>query len=127
MNIVAFETATQWEAWLADNHEQSEAVWLKIAKKHSGFTSVTSAEALDVALCYGWIDSQRKPLDSTHFLQRYSRRQSRSPWSTINIGKVEALRATGRMRAPGIAAFDAAQARPAATSGFSSNILSACR
>jgi uncharacterized protein YdeI (YjbR/CyaY-like superfamily) len=115
VSTLAFETATQWELWLENNHAQGEAVWLKIAKKHSGCTSVSIDEALDVALCYGWIDSQRKPLDGTHFLQRFSRRQSKSPWSKINIARVEGLRAAGRMRAPGLAAFEAAQATPTAT------------
>jgi uncharacterized protein YdeI (YjbR/CyaY-like superfamily) len=110
MNIIAFSDAEQWESWLANNHQLQGDVWLKIAKKRSGKASVTATEALDVALCYGWIDSQRKPLDATYFLQRYSRRRPNSPWSKINIDRVTALFEAGRMRVPGLAAVHAAQA-----------------
>jgi uncharacterized protein YdeI (YjbR/CyaY-like superfamily) len=107
--IIAFAGAAQWESWLAEHHELKTGVWLKIAKKGSGRTSVTIAEALDVALCYGWIDSQRKTYDENHYLQRYSPRRPNSSWSQINIGKVETLIAAGRMRAPGLAAVQAAK------------------
>jgi uncharacterized protein YdeI (YjbR/CyaY-like superfamily) len=84
-------------------------VWLKIAKKGSGIASVTAAEAIDVALCYGWIDGQRKSLDATYFLQKLTPRRRRSLWSKINVDKVEALIAAGRMRAPGLAEIQAAK------------------
>jgi uncharacterized protein YdeI (YjbR/CyaY-like superfamily) len=109
-DIIAFADAAAWEAWLAEHHERESGVWLKIAKKSSGKTSVTVAEALDVALCYGWIDSQRKPYDEDHYLQRYSARRRKSPWSRINVDKAEALVAAGRMRDPGLAAIQAAKA-----------------
>ena len=108
--IVAFVDAAGWESWLADHHDREADVWIRIAKKASGLPSVTLAEALDVALCYGWIDSQRKPDDDDHYLQRYSPRRPRSPWSRINVGKAEALIAAGRMREPGLAAIQAAKA-----------------
>jgi uncharacterized protein YdeI (YjbR/CyaY-like superfamily) len=109
-DIVAFADAAQWESWLADHHERKAGVWVKIAKKSSGKTSVTLAEALDVALCYGWIDSQRKSYDEDHYLQRYSPRRRNSSWSQVNVDKVEALMAAERMREPGLAAVLAAKA-----------------
>ncbi|MQB02323.1 MAG: OmdA domain containing protein [Actinobacteria bacterium] len=100
----------RWESWLADNHELPGGVWLKIAKKGSGETSVSRAEALDAALCYGWIDSKAKSLDEACYLQKFTRRRARSLWSKVNVEKVEALIAAGRMQAPGLAEILAAQA-----------------
>jgi uncharacterized protein YdeI (YjbR/CyaY-like superfamily) len=108
--IIAFANACQWESWLGEHHEGTTGVWLKIAKKSSGKASITVAEALDVALCYGWIDSQRKAHDDAHYLQRYSPRRPDSSWSLVNVHKAEALIAAGRMREPGLAAIRAAQA-----------------
>jgi uncharacterized protein YdeI (YjbR/CyaY-like superfamily) len=108
-DIIAFADAAEWESWLAEHHELRAGVWVKIAKKGSGTTSVTISEALDVALCYGWIDSQRKTYDDDHYLQRYSPRRRNSSWSQINIAKAEALIAAGRMREPGFAAIRAAE------------------
>ncbi|MEV1119389.1 YdeI/OmpD-associated family protein [Actinosynnema sp. NPDC049800] len=105
-----FADAAEWESWLARHHGTSDGVWLKIAKKGSGRTSVTIAEALDVALCFGWIDSHRKGLDAEHYLQRYSPRRPGSSWSRVNVEKVEALIAAGRVREPGFAAIEAAKA-----------------
>ncbi|MFL6298544.1 MAG: YdeI/OmpD-associated family protein, partial [Actinomycetes bacterium] len=99
-----------WEAWLADHHTLQAGVWLKIANKGSGQASVSNDEALDVALCYGWINGQRKPLDGSWYLQRYTPRRPRSTWSKVNVDKVEALTAAGRMRAPGMAEVEAAKA-----------------
>jgi uncharacterized protein YdeI (YjbR/CyaY-like superfamily) len=84
--------------------------WLRIAKRHSGIASVTPAEALDVALCYGWIDGQRRAHDDVWFLQRFSRRRPSSSWSKVNVAKVEALMAAGRMRPAGLAEVAAAKA-----------------
>jgi uncharacterized protein YdeI (YjbR/CyaY-like superfamily) len=103
------DTAT-WESWLAEQHETQTEAWLRIAKKHSGLASLTPAEALDVALCFGWIDGQRKGHDDVSFLQRYSRRRPNSSWSKVNVAKVEALTAAGRMRPAGLAEVAAAQA-----------------
>lgn len=105
-----FADAAEWEAWLAADHESDGGAWLKIAKKGSAATSVTIGEALDVALCYGWIDSQRKSCDEHFYLQRYSRRRKGSPWSRVNVERVEALTAAGRMRPPGLAEVAAAKA-----------------
>jgi len=107
---VVWTTVKQWQSWLAEHHAQSSGLWLLIAKKGSSKVSITISEALDVALCYGWIDSQRKGYDTDYYLQRYSRRQSKSPWSKINVGRAEALIAARRMRKPGLAAIAAAKA-----------------
>ncbi|MEV6325074.1 YdeI/OmpD-associated family protein [Nocardia sp. NPDC051787] len=100
---------TQWEGWLADNHDRAADVWLKIAKKSASGTTITITEALDGALCFGWIDSHRRSLDADHYLQRYSPRRPKSPWSKVNVAKAEALIASGRMRSSGFAAIAAAQ------------------
>lgn len=109
-DIMAFADAAQWESWLAGHHDLATGVWIKIAKKNSGKTSVTITEALDVALCYGWIDSHRRGYDEHHYVQRYSPRRARSSWSQVNVDKVSALIAAGRMREPGFAAIEAAKA-----------------
>lgn len=108
--VVAFADAARWESWLADHHGRETGVWAKIAKKGSGEASVTPAEALDAALCYGWIDSQRKAYDGGHYLQRYSPRRPNSSWSQLNVEKAEALVAAGRMREPGLVAILVAKA-----------------
>lgn len=108
--VLTCTDVTRWESWLADHHEQSSGIWLLIAKKDSDKVSVTISDALDVALCYGWIDSQRKSYDTNYYLQRYSPRRPRSPWSKLIVERVEALIDAGRMRAPGLAEVAAAQA-----------------
>ncbi|WP_068923653.1 YdeI/OmpD-associated family protein [Planobispora rosea] len=108
--MMHFPDAARWEAWLAEHHGDDGGVWLKIAKKGSPVAAVTIGQALDVALCYGWIDSQRKSCDEHCFLQRYSRRRKGSPWSRENVERVEALTAAGRMRPPGLAEVAAARA-----------------
>ena len=80
-----------WEAWLAENHERHEGVWIKIAKKGAGVPSVTNDEAVDGGLIWGWISGHRKALDETYFLQRYTPRRPGSNWSAVNVAKVEAL------------------------------------
>jgi uncharacterized protein YdeI (YjbR/CyaY-like superfamily) len=110
LDVIMCEDAAAWDAWLAANHGLSHGVWLKIAKKNTGVASVTNDEAVDVGLCWGWISGHRKALDETYFLQRYTARRPRSNWSAVNVVKVEALLAAGRMQAPGIAEVDAAKA-----------------
>lgn len=102
--------AAAWGAWLAANHQLHQGVWLKIAKKNAGVASVTNDEAVDVGLCWGWISGHRKALDETYFLQRYTPRRPHSNWSAVNVAKVEALIATGRMQPPGLAEVNAAKA-----------------
>lgn len=110
LEVVTFSDAAEWESWLAEHHGLRTGVWQKIAKKGSGIVSVTYPEAVDVALCYGWIDGQRKGLDETHFLQKFTPRRPRSLWSKVNVTKAEALIASGRMQAPGHAEVAAAKA-----------------
>ena len=108
--VIAFESATAWEAWLAENHASSDGVWIKMAKKASGIPSVTHPEALDGALCYGWIDGIRHRFDDRWFLQRFTPRRSRSNWSKINCEKVEQLVIAGRMQPAGLAEIERARA-----------------
>jgi uncharacterized protein YdeI (YjbR/CyaY-like superfamily) len=98
------------EAWLTENHDSSAGVWLKIAKKGTGKRSVTYGEALELALCFGWIDSQKRGFDEEYFLQRFTPRRPRGRWSKINREKAEALIDAGRMRATGLAEVEAAKA-----------------
>ena len=105
-----FKTPAAWEKWLETHHAKSGGVWMQIAKKDSGLSSATYQEALDVALCYGWIDGQKRPLDDRTWLQRFTPRGPRSIWSKINTGKADALIKSGRMRPAGLAAIEAAKA-----------------
>ncbi len=107
---LAVTSAAAWEEWLEANHDAAEGAWLKIAKKGSGIPSVTIAEALDLCLCFGWIDSRREALDDDHYLQRYTPRRPRSNWSRINVEKVASLTAAGRMRPAGLAEVERAKA-----------------
>ncbi len=109
LEIMLFETQQDWEQWLEANHTSSPGGRLKIAKKGSGKTSVSYAEALDVALCFGWIDSRRDKFDEEYFLQRYTPRRKKSPWSQVNREKVAALIAAGRMREAGLREVEAAK------------------
>ena len=110
MEVVEFPDATGWESWLEQHHATRTEAWLRIAKRNSGVESVTITEALDIALCYGWIDGRRKGLDDVSYLQRYTPRTPRSTWSQVNVAKVEALTRAGRMRPAGLAAVEAAKA-----------------
>jgi uncharacterized protein YdeI (YjbR/CyaY-like superfamily) len=105
-----FTTPAEWESWLAENHARSSGIWLLIAKKGSASPLITIGEALDVALCYGWIDSQRRGHDAHAYLQRYSPRGRKSPWSRLNVERVAALADAGRMRPAGLTQVAAAQA-----------------
>ena len=107
--IMPFADAGAWEAWLVAN-AASKGLWLKIAKKDSGIATVTYAGALDVALCHGWIDGQKRSFDGEYFLQRFTPRRPKGLWSKINIGHAERLIAEGRMRAGGQREIDAAKA-----------------
>ena len=110
MEPLRFEKAEQWEAWLAENHADPEGAWVLIGKKGTKKASITLAEAADVALCYGWIDSIRKSVDADFFVQKYSRRRPKGTWSRVNVDRAEALIEAGRMRAPGLAEVNAAKA-----------------
>ena len=108
--IKSFKTAAEFERWLRANHDREPEIWLKIHKKSSGLPTVTAPEALDVALCWGWIDSQRKGFDDRSFLQRYSPRGARSVWSQINRASVARLIKAGRMTPHGQRQVDRAKA-----------------
>ena len=109
-NIKAFTNEAAFNAWLRANHARETEIWLRIYKKAADKPTVTNAQALDVALCWGWIDGIRKSFDAESFLQRYSPRRSRSIWSQINRKHVKRLTAAGRMKPPGQRQIDAAKA-----------------
>lgn len=102
--------ATEWELWLEHNHASESEVWLRFAKKGSNAVTVSRAEALEVALCYGWIDGQARSQDEDYWLQRFTPRTRRSKWSKINREAVEALIRDGKMRPAGMVAVEAAKA-----------------
>ncbi len=110
LRIREFATEAAFERWLAAHHQVEPEVWIKVHKRSSGLASVTPAQALDVALCWGWIDGIRKALDERSFLQRYSPRGRRSIWSQINREHVARLQAAGRMTPHGQHQVDAAKA-----------------
>lgn len=108
--IILFDDQRAWAEWLDEHHESSPGVWLRHAKKGAPITSVSYAEALDVALCYGWIDSQKKSYDEHSWLQKFGPRGPRSIWSKINRDKVAVLTEAGLMKPPGIRAVESAKA-----------------
>ncbi|GAA3171255.1 YdeI/OmpD-associated family protein [Nonomuraea roseoviolacea] len=107
---LAFPSRTAFETWLEAEHDASPGLWLKIAKKGSGIPSVSYAEALDVALCFGWIDGQKRSYDAEHWLQRFTPRTARSKWSKVNRVRAEELITAGAMRPAGLAQIEAARA-----------------
>jgi uncharacterized protein YdeI (YjbR/CyaY-like superfamily) len=107
--VLFFRTAVEFRKWLAENHRQAEGIWLRISKKNVPEPSVTYAEALDEALCFGWIDGQKRSHDDSFWLQGFSRRRARGGWSKINTKHVERLIAKKKMRPAGQAEIDAAK------------------
>ena len=107
--LLAFATARSWSDWLETHHASSRGVWLKIARKGAGAESVTYMEALDSALAWGWIDGRKRALDDVWWLQRFTPRTAKSPWSKINCAKAEALIAAGTMQTPGFAEVERAK------------------
>src|SRR6202789_2285342 len=105
-----FPDPAAWEKLLATEHAASSGLWLKLAKKGCPDPTVSYAEALDIALCFGWIDGQKRPLDDDYWLQRFTPRKPRGKWSKINRGKAEALIAAGRMGPTGLREVESAQA-----------------
>ncbi len=108
--IKSFRTAATFETWLRTNHDRETEIWLKIHKKDTGLPTVTAPQALDVALCWGWIDGIRKSFDERSFLQRYSPRKSKSVWSQVNRDNIHRLVAAGRMTPHGQRQVDLAKA-----------------
>ena len=88
---ISFETQNDWERWLAEHHTNTEGVWLKIAKKETAVISITYAEALECALCYGWIDGQKAAFDEQYWLQKFTPRRRKSIWSKVNCNKALVL------------------------------------
>ncbi|MDH6136785.1 uncharacterized protein YdeI (YjbR/CyaY-like superfamily) [Kitasatospora sp. MAA4] len=110
LETVEFPTAAALEAWLTEHGTDCPGVWLKFAKKAPGVEALTYAEALEVALCHGWIDGQKAAFDDRYWLQRFTPRRARSRWSRINRDKAEALIAEGRMHPAGLAEVERARA-----------------
>jgi uncharacterized protein YdeI (YjbR/CyaY-like superfamily) len=109
MQIKAFNSKETWAVWLEKNHRESSGLWLRLAKKGSPLQSVSYAEALEVALCFGWIDGQKKPESARAWLQRFVPRSNKSIWSKINREKALLLQANGQMKPAGIEAIENAK------------------
>lgn len=107
--VLTFADQQAWRRWLGRNHRTSNGIWIKFAKKASGITSVNYQQAVEVALCHGWIDSQAAPYDESYYLQRFTPRGPRSKWSQINRDKATALIESGDMKPPGLEQVRAAQ------------------
>lgn len=107
--VLLFTSREGWHAWLKDNHNQPWGIWLKHAKRSSGKKSVSYQEALEEALCYGWIDGQKQAYDSDYYLQKFTPRGPKSIWSKNNVAKVESLINIGKMQPAGLAAINAAK------------------
>ena len=108
--VLQFASAGTWDAWLADHHATSPGIWLKIARKGSGIPSVDYSEAVDTALCYGWIDGQKDSHDGDFWLQRFTPRRPAGKWSRVNTARAEALIRAGRMRPAGLREVEMARA-----------------
>ena len=100
--ILLFKSEKEWEKWLEKNNSKSNGIWMKIAKKETGIKSVYYPEALDSALCYGWIDGQKKPFDEVYWLQKFTHRLPKSKWSKKNCNRAEELIKLGKMKLPGM-------------------------
>jgi uncharacterized protein YdeI (YjbR/CyaY-like superfamily) len=107
--IVLFENSDAWEQWLTEHHDYVQLIWLQIAKKNASTKTVTYDEALDIALCFGWIDGQRKSQDEHYFLQRFTPRRRGSLWSKRNVTKATRLLEAEKVQSSGLAEIEAAQ------------------
>ncbi len=107
--VMLFEQQKEWAVWLDKNHAMSSGVWLKLAKKAAGLNSVSYDEALEVALCYGWIDGQKKSYDESSWLQKFTPRRVKSIWSKVNREKAQKLIESGQMKPAGLKAVEAAR------------------
>lgn len=110
MDIISFESAEAFESWLGEHHSSSPGIWLKLRRKARGVVALDYARALDVALCYGWIDGQKGAFDDRNWLQRFTPRKPKSKWSKVNRDKATALLEQGRMQPPGLAEVERAKA-----------------
>jgi len=107
--VIPFSSPSEWEQWLKQNYSVSKGIWLQMYKKGSGIASVYYAEALDVALCYGWIDGQLKSVDELSYMQRFTPRRPKSIWSKRNIEHITRLTKEGRMKPAGLKEAEAAK------------------
>ena len=107
--VKSFKNAAAFESWLERNHKKTDGLWLKVAKAKSGIVSISFPDALDLALCYGWIDGLRRGLDEDYYVQKFTPRRAKSVWSVINKNKVAQLIKDGRMKASGLAAIEEAK------------------
>jgi len=107
---MAFGAAAEWQGWLVSHHEASAGIWMMLAKKGGGGETISYAEAIEVALCFGWIDGRKGALDEVHWLQRFTPRGARSKWSRINRDKAQELIGAGRMHPAGLRQVELAQA-----------------
>lgn len=107
--VKSFKNAAAFESWLEKNHKKADGLWLKVAKAKSGIVSISFPDALDLALCYGWIDGLRRGLDEDYYVQKFTPRRAKSVWSVINKNKVAQLIKDGRMKASGLAAIEEAK------------------
>jgi uncharacterized protein YdeI (YjbR/CyaY-like superfamily) len=108
--IISFATQQDWESWLKEHHTATRGMWLKIAKKDTGIPSLSYAEAVESALCYGWIDGQKAAGDEQYWLQKFTPRGPKSMWSKVNCDKATALLASDRMQPAGIRQVELAKA-----------------
>ncbi len=108
--VIPFASRDAWAAWLEERHVSSDGLWLKFAKKASGLKTVTYAQAVEVALCYGWIDGQMRKFDEDYYLQRFTPRRARSRWSKINRQKATELIEKGEMKPAGLREVEQARA-----------------
>ena len=111
LKLLYCQTRAEWRAWLAKNHAEAREIWLVYCKKGTGKASVGYEEAVEEALCFGWIDGMNKSLDAARYLQRFTPRKSRSNWSDSNIARMKRLIAEGRMTSAGLVAFEGHEAR----------------
>src|SRR5215472_6591867 len=109
ISMMVFADRKDWAAWLDENHAASSGIWLRITKKASGIESISYAEALEVALCYGWIDGQKKSYDASSWLQRFTPRNAKSIWSKVNREKARELIESGQMKSAGLKAVESAR------------------
>lgn len=108
--IILFETVPEWDSWLEQNHTTTDGIWMRFAKKGSGQKSINYREAVEIALCHGWIDSQVKTFDAETYIQKFTPRRAKSMWSKINRDRVEMLIESGAMRPTGLAEIERAKA-----------------
>ena len=107
--VLLFDDQSTWHNWLEENHKQTHGIWLKLAKKSSGKSSISYEDALEEAICYGWIDGQKQTYNNEYWLQKFSSRGSKSVWSKVNVAKAEMLIKSGKMQTSGLKTVNSAK------------------